>query len=155
MAYPGYQRRGCLRSGPIRKVGGGSTSGPIYEKREGDSPLQVRYTKSVCVWGGGGGGGGQFADTFVWHTENTLSLIINGYNFDRGGCSSTRSEYATGLNKLYIHVHVPTYVLPRYTSHARANQLKIVVFNCIHSLIVSFLRRRGVPEPLEPPPPPP
>ena len=56
VAYPGYQRRGCLRSGPIRKVGGGgnSTSGPIYEKREGDSPLQVRYTKS----GGGGGGGG-------------------------------------------------------------------------------------------------
>ena len=145
MAYPGYQRRGCLRSGPVRKVGGGlhfrsdirkegggqSISGPIYKK---------------C------GGGGQFADTFVWHTENTLSLIINGYNFDRGGCSSTRSEYTTGLNKLYIHVHVPTYVLPRYTSHARANELKIVVFNCIHSLIVSFLRRRGVPEPLEPPP---
>ena len=39
MAYPGFQRGGCLRSGPIQKVGGA---------------LQVRYTKS----GGGGGGGG-------------------------------------------------------------------------------------------------
>ena len=72
--------------------------------------------------GGGGGGGGQFAsgtirkvggairfrsDTesgegggryFVWHKEDTLSLIINGYSFDQGGCSST--------------------------SHARANELK-------------------------------
>ena len=103
---------------------------------------QVQYTKSVCVCvcGGGGGqstsgpiyekwGGGSIrfrSDTFVWHTENTLALIINGYNFDRGGCSSTRSTlpgYVTGLNKLYIHVHVPTYILPRYTSHARANEL--------------------------------
>ena len=36
VAYPGFQRGGCLRSGPIRKVEGGgggqSTSGPIYEK---------------------------------------------------------------------------------------------------------------------------
>ena len=36
MAYPGFQRGGCLRSGPIQKVGGGA--------------LQVLYTKS----GGGG-----------------------------------------------------------------------------------------------------
>ena len=45
VAYPGFQREGCLRSGPIQKVcvggGGGGASGPIYEK-----------------WGGGGGGGG-------------------------------------------------------------------------------------------------
>ena len=42
VAYPGFQREGCLRSGPIQKVGGGGggASGPIYEK-----------------WGGGGGGG--------------------------------------------------------------------------------------------------
>ena len=39
VAYPGFQRGGCLRSGPIRKVGGCSS-------------LQVRYEK----WGGGGGG---------------------------------------------------------------------------------------------------
>ena len=37
VAYPGFQRGGCLRLGPIRKVGGGS-------------PLTT---------GGGGGGGGE------------------------------------------------------------------------------------------------
>ena len=45
MAYPGFQRGGgCLRSGPIQKVGGGAS------KRGGDGggggALQVRYTKS-------------------------------------------------------------------------------------------------------------
>ena len=41
---------------------------------------------------GGGGGAVRFrSDAFLWHTENTLSFIINGYNFDRGGCSSNRS----------------------------------------------------------------
>ena len=91
VAYPGFQRGGCLRSGPIRKVWGGqSTSGPIYEKwGVGDSPLQVRYTKSGGEGGGGGGGGDSHfrsdirkvggggggavhfrSDTFIWHTEN-------------------------------------------------------------------------------------
>ena len=53
MAYPGFQREGCLRSGPIQKWGGGS-SGPIYEKwgGGGGGALQVRYTKSEE--GGGG-----------------------------------------------------------------------------------------------------
>ena len=79
-------------SGPIRKVGGGGA---------------IRFRSDTKSGGGGhfasgpirkverGGGG---ADTFVWHKENTLSLIINGYSFDQGGCSST--------------------------SHARANELK-------------------------------
>ena len=84
-AYPGFQRGGCLRSGPIRKVGGGGGGG-------GGSPLQVRNTKSggggggpgairfrsdTKSGGGGGGGGGAIrfrsdtksggrADTFVW-----------------------------------------------------------------------------------------
>ena len=50
MAYPGFQRGVCLRSGPIQKVGGGASgpdirkvgggggrcaSGPIYEKGGG------------------------------------------------------------------------------------------------------------------------
>ena len=58
VAYLGFQRGGCLRSGPIRKVGGGG----------GGEALQVRYTKSgegggasgpiYEKWGGGGGGGG-------------------------------------------------------------------------------------------------
>ena len=55
VAHPGFQRGGggggggggCLRSGPIRKVGRG-------------------------------GGGVRFrSDAFLWHTENTLPLIIN------------------------------------------------------------------------------
>ena len=52
--------------------------------------LKVRSdTKSG---GGGGGGGVQFTSgpirkvgAFVWRTANTLSLMINGYNFGRGG----------------------------------------------------------------------
>ena len=57
----------------------------------GGGGRQVRPdTKS----GGGGGGGGAVRfrtdryekwGPFVWHTANTLSLIINGYNFGRGG----------------------------------------------------------------------
>ena len=91
--------------------GGQSTSDPIYEKWErgggggGGGAIRFRYdTKS----GGGairfrsdtesGEGGGRY---FVWHKEDTLSLIINGYSFDQGGCSST--------------------------SHARANELKVGV----------------------------
>ena len=131
----------------IRKVGGGGGGG-------GGNSLQVRYEKwggggqfasgpirkvCVCVCGGGGsirfgsdtksggeGGGGNSLQVRyekwggVWHKENTLSLIINGYNFDQGGAQEL---------------------------HTRARMNLIVVFNFIHSLIVSFLRRRGVPEP--------
>ena len=71
---------GVLNVRPDTESGGG-----------GGSPHQIRYEK----WGGGGGGGGGAvryrSDAFLWPTENTLSLIINGYNFDRGGRSSTRS----------------------------------------------------------------
>ena len=94
-AYPGFQRGGCLRSGPIRKVGGGGGGGGAVHFRSeirkvggggggggaGGNSLQVRYEK----WGGGGairfrsdtksGGAIRFrsdtksggrADTFVW-----------------------------------------------------------------------------------------
>ena len=67
-------------SGPIRKVEGGGGA--------------VRIRSDTKSGGGGGGGGGAVryrSDAFLWPTENTLSLIINGYNFDRGGRSSTRS----------------------------------------------------------------
>ena len=59
--------------------GGQSTSGPIYEKWGGGA---IRFRSDMKSGEGG-------ADAFVWHKENTLSLIINGYNFDQGGCSST------------------------------------------------------------------
>ena len=49
VAYPGFQREGCLRSGPIQKVGGGGGA------------LQVRYTKS-----GGGGGGIPLQVRYFW-----------------------------------------------------------------------------------------
>ena len=78
MAYPGFQREGCLRSGPIQKVGGGGgggrfrsdirkvgggagASGPIYEK-----------------WGGGGGGGPfRFRSDTFGHTENIYMYLPN------------------------------------------------------------------------------
>ena len=51
----------------------------------------------------GGGGAVRFrSDTFVWHTENTLSLIINGYNFDqgRGGGGGGAQALHTRANEL-------------------------------------------------------
>ena len=112
VAYPGFQRGGCLRSGPIRKVGGGgggggavhfrsdirksgggggggqSTSGPIYEKvGGGGGAVHFRSdTKS--------GGGGRYL------CLAQRKYFINGYNVDQGGggCSSTSHASANELN---------------------------------------------------------
>ena len=92
MAYPGFQRGGCLRSGPIRKVGGGGGGGG-----GGGNSLQVRYEK----WGGGGGGGG--ADTFVWHKENTLSLNINGLT--KGGPQALHTRARKNLMFVFNCIH--------------------------------------------------
>ena len=91
----------------IRKVGGGGGGGAI----------RFRYdTKS------GGGGGGEFAsgpirkvergraDTFVWHKENTLSLIINGY---KEGAQALHTRARMNLNVVFNFI-------PAF-------------FNCIHS----------------------
>ena len=95
--------------------GGPSTSGPVYEKWGGNSlqvrgggghSLRDRYEKCVCVCVG----------VCVWHKENTLSLIINGCNFDQGGAQAL---------------------------HTRARMNLIVVFNFIHSLIVFILETEG------------
>ena len=76
------------RVGGYTKSGGGTVHfRPIYEKwrggggGRGDSPLQADIRKV------GGGGAVHFrSDTFVWHTENTSSLIINGYTIlTKGG----------------------------------------------------------------------
>ena len=60
MAYPGFQRGGCLSSGPIRKAGGGGGGCcrflAQYEKRGGGGVLSV--SGPVRKGGGGGGGGG-------------------------------------------------------------------------------------------------
>ena len=75
VAYPGFQRGGCLRSGPIRKVerGGGGA---------------VHFRSDIRKVGGGGGvairfgsdtkSGGPFhfrSDTFVRHTDNIYMYL--------------------------------------------------------------------------------
>ena len=86
---------------------------PGYKKWEA---LQVRYTKSgggggasgpiYEKWGGGGGGG-------------VASDPIYEKWGGGGGGGAFRFRYLWALRK---YLHVPTYVLPRYTSHARANE---------------------------------
>ena len=104
---------GQFASGPIRKVcvcvgGGGGSIRFGSDTKSGGGGGAIRFRSDTKIGGG------------VWLKENTLSLIINGYNFDQGGAQEL---------------------------HTRARMNLIVVFNFIHSLIVSFLRRRGVPEP--------
>ena len=101
--------RGVLKVRPHTKSGGGGggggASGPIYEKWGGGGgrALQVRYTKS----GGGGGASGP---------------IYEKWGGGGGGGIPLRVRYLWAHRK---YLHVPTYVLPRYTSHARANERKI------------------------------
>ena len=110
----------------IRKVGGGGggggqfASGPI-RKVGGRDSLQVRYEK----WGGGGGdslqtksGGGGGGGGSPLQVRYTKSGGGGG-----GGASPLRVRYLCLAHRKYLHV--PTYVLPRYTSHARANELII------------------------------
>ena len=90
VAYPEFQRGGCLRLGG--GGGGGGKAEIIYIiSGGGEGPFLVRYEKCVCVWEGGDAvrfksdtkSGG------LWHTANTLSLylITNGYRV----LKSTRS----------------------------------------------------------------
>ena len=118
VAYPGFQRGGCLRSGPIQKVGGGGgggrfrsdirkggggrASGPIYEKWGGGGG---RFRLDIRKVGGGGGGGG--------------GALQVRYTKSGGVGHSASGPIPLGTQK------IPTYVLPRYTSHARANERKI------------------------------
>ena len=75
--------RGVLKVRPHTKSGGGGGGAVHFRsdiRKVGGGAIRFR---SDMKSGEGG------ADAFVWHKENTLSLIINGYNFDQGGCSST------------------------------------------------------------------
>ena len=87
--------KGVLKVRPHTKSGGGGGGG--------GSPLQVLYAKS----GGGGGGGGQSASGPIRKVG--------------GGASPLQVRYLCLAHRKYLHV--PTYVLPRYTSHARANDM--------------------------------
>ena len=55
MAYTGFQRGECLRSGPIRKVGVQSTSGPIKWGGGGGGWGAVHFKSDLRKVGGGGG----------------------------------------------------------------------------------------------------
>ena len=100
----------------IRKVGGGGNS------------LQVRYEK----WGGGirfrsdtksGGGRGGFASDEKWGGGGRGGFASDEKWGGGGGGSPLQVRYLCLAHRKYLHV--PTYVLPRYTSHARANELII------------------------------
>ena len=147
--------RGVLKVRPHTKSvgggggGGGGASGPIYEKWGGGGggrfrsdigkvggggALQVRYRKSG---GGGGGGGGR-------RFRSDIRKVGGG-----GGAIPLQVRYLWAHRK---YLHVPTYVLPRYTSHARANacrqRLTYYNFFVIHML-------GGACALHAPPPPPP
>ena len=123
VAYPGFQRGGGGGGG------GGGASGPIYEKwgggGGGGGAVQVRYTKS----GGGGGGGASGPIYEKWGWGGASGPIYEKWG---GGASGSIYEKWGGggggipLQVRYLcahrkYLHLPTYVLPRYTSHARAN----------------------------------
>ena len=84
MAYPGFQRGGCLRSGPKRKVGGGGGGGAVHFRSDirkvGGGGGQFADSKSGE---GGGGGGNQSASgpipLIVWHTENICMYLPTYY----------------------------------------------------------------------------
>ena len=129
VAYPGYKKWGGGGGGggrfrpDIRKVGGGGgggASGPIYEKWGGgggcaSGPI---YEK----WGGGGGGGGRFK-SHIPKVGGGGEGCASGPIYEKwGGGGAFRFRYLWAYRK---YLHIPTYVLPRYTSHARANESKI------------------------------
>ena len=93
------------------ELGGAQVAYPGYKKwgggGGGGGALQVPYTKS----GGGGGGGGGV------RFRSDIRKVGGG-----GGGGAFRFRYLWAHRK---YLHVLTYVLPRYTSHARANESKI------------------------------
>ena len=48
VAYPGFQRGGCLRSGPIRKVGGGGGGGAVHFRS--DIVSSQTQIPNSCGW---------------------------------------------------------------------------------------------------------
>ena len=100
-------REGCGEEVEVRVCGEGS---PGFQR--GGASGQARYEK----WGGGGGGGGGLLSASGLIRKvgggggplfgiNTLSIIINGYNFGRGGAQApgappldTSMKWVEGLN---------------------------------------------------------
>ena len=123
-------RGGASGVSRIQKVGGGGASGPIYEKGGGGGgggALQVPYTKSgggasgpIYEKWGGGGGGGAFQVPYTKSGGGGGGALQVRYTKSGGGAFRFRYLWA---HRKYLHV--PTYVLPRFASHARANESKI------------------------------
>ena len=93
--YPGFQRGGGGGGGGCLR------SGPIQK-----------------VWGGGGGASGP-----IYEKWGGGALQVR-YTGGGGGGGPFRFRSDTFGHTENI-LHVPTYVLPRYTSHARTNERKI------------------------------
>ena len=91
-------RGGASGVSRIQKIGGGGGGALQVRYTKSGGALQVPYTKS-----GGGGASGPIYEKW-------------------GGGGPFHFRYLWARRK---YVHVPTYVLPRYTSHARANERKI------------------------------
>ena len=110
VAYPGFQRGGCLRSGPIRKVGRGGGGGAVHFRSD------IRKVRGG--WEGGG------AIRFRSDTKIGGGAIRFGSDTKSGGGGGIplQVRYLCLAHRSYIHI--PTYVLPRYTAYARANELK-------------------------------
>ena len=91
VAYPGFQRGGCLRSGAIREGGWGG----------GGGGGAVSFWPDTKSGGGGGGPGRQRKRTAIIIKRGPKRYeFIYGRTYGRGGCSNTRSTlsgYATAV----------------------------------------------------------
>ena len=105
---------GGLRSGPIQKVGGGGRFRSDIRKVWGGG-----FRSDIRKVGGGGGASGPIYEKWGGGGGGFRSDIrkVGG-----GGPFRFRSDTFGHTENI---LHVPTYVLPRYTSHARANERKI------------------------------
>ena len=127
MAYPGFQRGGCLSSGPIRKASGGggggvlSVSGPV-RKAGGGGGGAVGFWPGTKIGGGGGG---------VLSVSGPVRKAGGGGGGGGGGLAQYKRVSRMCWRSVLKSLRARNFWQPR-----------------------PFLRRRGVPEPPEPPPPP-
>ena len=98
--------------------------------------LKVRpHTKSG---GGGGGGGGQFASGPIRKGGGGGASGPIYEMWGGGGGQFASGPIPLGTQKISTCT-VPTYVLPRYTSHARANERKIHAGNYYNFFVIHML----------------
>ena len=76
MAYPGFQRGGCLRSGPIRKVEGGGGGGVRSDTKSGGGGGGGRFRSDIRKVGGGPF---RFRSDTFGHTKNIYMYLPTCY----------------------------------------------------------------------------